>query len=114
MIKKIINKISNYRFAVMVSLTVLLVILFTGISVWIYVYSGAINIDLSRPGYEKVREDTVEKDQKSEFQTNGPINGEVVNDFNDRLDTLKNETNKMNNFSNNVMSDKALDINESE
>lgn len=111
---KFLKKISHYQFAAMIILTVLLSALLTITSIWIYTYSGAINIDLSRPGYEKNREETTASDSEAQFQTNGPIDKESVDDFNNRLQVLQDEINSMNNFSNDVMSDKALNIAESE
>ena len=111
---KFIEKISRYQFTVMITLVVLITALLTVVSIWVYTYSGAINIDLSRPGYEQNREETTVTETETQFQTNGPIDKNTVDDFNERLETLQKEINSMNKFPNNVMSDKALDIAEGE
>lgn len=110
--KKFLEKISHYQFVAMVVLAVIIAVLLTSVSILVYVHSGAINIDLSRPGYEKNREETSITDTENQFQTSGPIDQETVDDFNNRLQTLQDEINSMNNFSNKVMSDKALNITE--
>jgi hypothetical protein len=105
--------VGRYQFAAMITAAVLLTAILTTISIWVYVSSGAINIDLSRPGYEKIRADTLAETPETQFLATGPIDKTAVDDFNARLETLQTELGSMNNFSNDVMSDEALGIAES-
>jgi hypothetical protein len=111
---KFLEKISHYQFATMITSAVLLTAILTTVSIWIYVSSGAINIDLSRPGYEKIREETSAEATETQFLPSGPIDKAVVDDFNSRLESLQARLSSMNNFSNDVVSDEALGITESE
>lgn len=110
MMKKVMGKLSNYKFALMITMAVIVAVVLSGISVFVYVYTGAINIDLSRPGYEKNREDTAYDDDEVPFSNSGPINKEVVEDFNQRLEKLQGELGGMNNFSADAMTDEALGL----
>ena len=107
---KIFQKLSRYQFAVMVTLAVLLAVVMTSVSILVYTSSGAINIDLSRPGYEKAREETSASEPTTQFQPSGPMDQNAINDFNNRLESLQTDINNMNDFSADVMSDEALDI----
>lgn len=107
---KFIAKLSNYKFALMITMSVIVALVLSGISVFVYVATGAINIDLSRPGYEKNREDTAYDEDEVPFSNSGPINKEVVDDFNQRLEKMQSELGGMNNFSSDAMSDEALGL----
>jgi hypothetical protein len=110
---KFLQIVGRYQFAAMIVAAVLLTALMTTISIGVYVSSGAINIDLSRPGYEKIRAETSSEVSESQFLSSGPIDRAAVDDFNARLEALQTELSSMNNFSNDVISDEALGIAES-
>ena len=109
---KFLEKISQYKFALMILSVVALTVIMTVASIWIYTSSGAINIDLSRPGFENIREETSASDPETQFKSSGPIDKDSVDDFNTRLESLQVKINSMNNFSNDVMSDESLGITE--
>jgi len=107
---KFIEKLKNYRFALMVTLAVVVAVVLSGASLVLYVASGAINIDLSRPGYEENRKDTAYEEDESPFSSSGPITTETIEDFTKRLQKLQSELHGMNNFSADAMSDEALGL----
>lgn len=107
---KFVEKLKNYKFALMITMAVTIAVALSGISVYVYVSTGAINIDLSRPGYEKNREETAYDEEDTPFSSSGPINEEAINDFNQRLEKIQNELGEMNNFSTDAMSDEALGL----
>lgn len=108
--KKFLKKLSEYKFVLMIVSATAVAIVLCGVSIYIYVSTGAINIDLSRPGYEKNREDTLYEDDNTSFSNSGPINGSVIEDFNQRLNKLQDELNGMNSFSPDIMTDEALGL----
>ncbi|MDR3125947.1 MAG: hypothetical protein LBU20_02680 [Candidatus Nomurabacteria bacterium] len=110
---QIFTKLARSQFAVMITAAVLLTAALTTVSIWIYISSGAINIDLSRPGYEKIRAETLSEEPSSQFLSSGPIDRNVIETFNGRVEALQTELNSMNNFSSDVVSDEALGIAES-
>jgi hypothetical protein len=110
----LLEKIQNYQFAAMICAAVGLTAILTTISIFIYVSSGAINIDLSRPGYEKIRGETLADDSEAQFLPSGPIDEDVLSDINNRLENLQTKLNSMNNFSSDVISDEALYLAEGE
>jgi hypothetical protein len=105
-----VKKLGNYRFAIMIAAVVVLVLVFTGVSITIYIASGAVNIDLSRPGYESVRAETAIDETEAPFDSAGPINKSVADDLNRRLENVQTGLAEMNNFSGEALSDEALDL----
>lgn len=108
--KKFWEKLSNYKFVLMVIAAMIVTIVLCGTSIYIYVSTGAINIDLSRPGYEQNREDTIYEEDSTSFSSSGPINSDAMEDFYQRLDRLQDELNGMNSFSSDIMTDEALGL----
>lgn len=118
-IKKFLRKFSQgawgliqrHQFAFLVSSAVLVAAILTTISVVIYVMSGAINIDLSRPGYESVRDETADAPEDDmPFSSSGKIDDDARNDFLRRLEAYQTEMNQMNDFGGDSLSDKSLNL----
>jgi hypothetical protein len=105
-----IEKAKHYRFAIMIGGAVALSLILTTISITIYIASGAINIDLSRPDYETVRENVESAEEAVPFSPTGPIDRSVIDDFNRRLNNIRAEIDQMNDFSPEDLSDAALDL----
>jgi hypothetical protein len=107
--------VEQRRFAVMIAAAVLVTIILTTVSITVYVASGAVNIDLSRPEYEKVRESVIEPDETEvPFSTTGLIDADAIDDFTNRIEKLRAELGQMNDFGGDVLSDQALNLNENE
>ena len=82
----------------------------TGISLKLYQMSGAIQLDMSRPGYEKVRTQ-VEKDVDDKpFDSNGKLDKKATTDFEQRINKYQNELKNLNNFDSSVIDDSNLGI----
>ena len=103
--------VSKHQFTFLILVTLIVAGISVTISIMAYVMSGAINIDLSRPGYESVREDTAdEADDRPPFSPAGIIDGEVQQDFIDRLDAYKIQMSQMNDFGGDSLSNKSLNL----
>ncbi|GHU08074.1 hypothetical protein FACS189431_3670 [Alphaproteobacteria bacterium] len=109
--QKVLELVARYRFAVMIILATAIALLLTSISITIYISSGAINVDLSRPGYEKVREDTAgDVEVEAPFPSSGPVDDSVRMDLLRRLDNLQADLDQMNDFGGDTLSDKSLEL----
>jgi hypothetical protein len=109
--QKFLELLAGYRFAAMIIAAAAIALLLTSISITIYISSGAINVDLSRPGYEKVREDTSGDIEPEEpFPSSGPIDDSVRVDLLRRFDNLQADLNQMNDFGGDALSDKSLEL----
>lgn len=55
--------------------------LLTAVSMSLYITSGASQLDLSRPGYERARTQVDESKDEEKFEPSGPLNAEVIDEF---------------------------------
>lgn len=109
--QKIQRFVIDHQFLMMISGALIVAIIATGVNIWFYVSSGAINVDLSRPGYEAVRKETVDDPSMQQtFSSDGELTQQVRDDFLVQIDILQNNLKQMNDFSNDSLSDKALNL----
>lgn len=94
---------------------VLLALLFSGgmvwASLWLYRVSGASQLDLSRPGYEREKpEDSNGVQAEEEFSNSGEINKEAVEKFRQMLEEKIKTAEQLDMFGSEALSDKTLGI----
>ena len=85
-------------------------LLLTMVSMALYVSSGASRLDLSRPGYEQVRKEVQHDATEEQFSSSGPINEEVLKDFQTRYTAHRETMKKLDNFGSNALQDGQLQI----
>lgn len=96
---KIKNWVINHQFASFISLAILIALVMTGISLMLYRYSGAIVLDMSRPGYEKVRGKVEKSTDNQHFDSNSKLDAKAIEQFNNQLNKYQSELSKLGNFS---------------
>lgn len=74
--------INRYKLFFGITLAVCISLLLTVFSLSLYVITGTSKLDLSRPGYEEVRQ-KVEKAplRENAFEPNGPLDSKIINDY---------------------------------
>lgn len=102
--------IERHRIVYGVILSLLVSILLTVISMALYVSSGASRLDLSRPGYERVRSNLQNDTEESRFSATGPMNQGVVNDFQARFSKHRETLGKLDSFGTGAIEDAELQI----
>jgi hypothetical protein len=107
---KIMAAIQHNKLLFLVLIVVAATIIFTVISVAIYVRLGDISLDLSRPGYEDVRDDVVDDGSYTPYPVDGELGHEALQDFLSRLSKQQTEVGQLTGFIDDVLSDEALDI----
>lgn len=100
----------QHKFMVLVALTIVISIILTIVSLWLYRTSGAAQLDLSRPGYESVRERASQTDEITSFSASGPLDGQVLDDFRALYDDELKKITELDNFGSDVLSDATLGI----
>jgi len=84
-LQKIKNRflaLTRCKFAVMIALAIIVSIILVIISLTIYRNSGAVQLDLSRPGYIDVRDKaTVSDADFHNFSSTGEVNQKVIDEF---------------------------------
>lgn len=73
---------SRQRFIVLICAVLSISLILVLVSLWLYRISGAAQLDLSRPGYQDIR-DQVEHEEGGllDFESSGVLNSEVITDF---------------------------------
>ena len=102
------NLIRRYKIIVALLITVLIAIAMTILSFYLYIRSGVSVLDLSRPGYESVREQVQPKTPTTEFDATGPVNPDVIDKFHVLYEEQKTGLNATDNFSNQNLEDANL------
>lgn len=102
--------LSNQLLAFIMS-AVLVTILMTGVSLWLYKASGAAKLDLSRPGYEDARAEVEDDNNGTKpFSPTGELNDEAIKDFRNRYGDIKNKLDKTNNYDESDINDDNLGL----
>lgn len=108
---KIINWIKSHQLVMFLFGACVLTVASTVAGLVIYKVSGAYKFDLSRPGYEDVREDIKDDDDNTmPFPTNGVLDPDAIQDFRDRYHRITDRLNKMNDYDAEVLSDENLGL----
>ena len=72
---------SHYRLQIMVASAIIVALIMTVVSMAIYNWSGAAQLDLSRPGYESVSDQVDKETSIAEYSANGPLTEETIQEF---------------------------------
>lgn len=107
-----VEAIRNHQFLTMVMLVIGISLFLVYVALSLYVSSGTLQLDLSRPGYASAREEVTKGSEVFEgFAEDGQINTEVLNEF-DKLYKGKaaEALIDIDAFSGNALSDEALSL----
>ncbi len=111
MITRLRKWIIAHQWPAFIVLALIIASTLTGVSLWLYQVSGTARLDLSRPGYEKVREDVKDSsDSTKPFSPTGKLDDAAISDFRSRYDDIKTRLDQMNGYDNEVMSDENLGL----
>lgn len=95
----------SHRLTGAILAAIVIALLLTMISVSLYIRSGASRLDLSRPGYEKVRQQVTSDNENDYFDASGPMNVEVVDEFQAIYSKKRAVIGKLDPFSPSVLAD---------
>lgn len=102
------NLIRRYKIFFGLGLAVSLAIIMTVISFSLYIRSGVSVLDLSRPGYEAAREQVQPKTPTTEFNSTGPVNPEVIDQFHKLYEEQKTNLSTTDDFGKRNLEDDSL------
>ena len=100
----------RHQFTMAIALTIIIAIIMTAISLSLYVSSGTLQLDLSRPGYESARKELIKPEDKSDFATNGPIDKRALDEYQKQFDAQRTELNRIGKFKDQGLSDDSLTL----
>lgn len=102
--------IDRHRIVYGIIAALLIAALLTAVSMALYVSSGASRLDLSRPGYERVRSETQREEREATFSSTGPMNSKVAEDFQARFNKHRDTLSKLDTYGTNALDDTELQI----
>lgn len=101
---------SKRKFALFIIICICIALIMTGISLELYRSSDAIKLDMSRPGYEKVRAKVEKTEENNNFDSSGPLNDKVYEDFGKRIHKFEDDLEKLDNYEESTVSDENLNL----
>lgn len=105
-----LSRWQEHRFLLMIGLAVLIALFLVGVGLALYATSGTAQLDLSRPGYQSVRQQVTQPDGFTGFSGSGPLTKDTLNEFQAMYDEKANQIISVDSFSGEVMSDESLGI----
>lgn len=104
------EKHSARRFLIMVGGSIIVAFILVVISISLYFSSGTAQVDLSRPGYQSVRDQAKSEDTFKGFPASGVIDDKTLDEFNKMYQDKAKEATSVDAFSSEVLSDTSLEI----
>lgn len=101
---------AEHRFLFLVFGSVVIAVLLVMVSLSLYVSSGAAQLDLSRPGYQAIREQVTEDDSFKGYDADGPLDKKALDQFQSLYDEKLKEAQSIDAFGNDVLSPESLQI----
>ena len=108
--ERIQHIVERHRMVYGIIAALIIAMLLAVVSMALYVSSGASRLDLSRPGYERVRSETQRDDQETTFSATGRMNSAVADDFQARFTKHRDTLSKLDTFGSDALDDAELQI----
>ncbi len=99
---------TRHQLTLAIVLTVVIALIMTAVSLSLYVSSGTLQLDLSRPGYESARKELIKPEDKTDYASNGPVNKQALDEYQKLFDAQRTELNRIGRFKDQGLSDDTL------
>lgn len=100
----------EHRFIVMVGLAIVVALFLVSVALALYASSGAAQLDLSRPGYQSVREQAAKNETFTGFASSGVLDKASLEEFERLYSERTKQVVGVESFGGNGMSDESLSI----
>jgi hypothetical protein len=98
------------RLPVALAIAVVFALTTTVISVAIYTADGSYKLDLSRPGFEREREEVRANEPQKTYDTTGPVTNEAIEEFLREYDSRLDDLNQYGDFNDQPLKDQGLQL----
>lgn len=105
-----VGRFSKHKFIIMITVSIVIALGLTFISMVLYAWSGAAQVDLSRPGYQSVRKEAMSNEKYDGFSATGSIENKVLQEFEDMYGKQADQVLGIDAFAGDVLSDTTLKI----
>lgn len=102
--------IRNHQLVVLIVGSIIIALILVAISMTLYSTSGTAQVDLSRPGLERVREQVKSVDDYKGFESTGDISEETLGEFDKLYTEQLNNVTSVDAFNPDILSDEALGV----
>lgn len=114
MVEKAKQWLSTRQLGLFIAIAILLSGVAVGISMWLYASTGAIKLDLSRPGYEEIRKEVNNTGNKTDtYPSTGEMNNKSAEDFRNRYNDLRKGLDSMSKYDESALDDENLGLSQS-
>lgn len=93
-----------------VSIAVIVALVLTSVSMWLYVVSDVARLDVSRPQYQSVREEVKKVEDTKKFNSTGPLDVQALRDFQELFDARRKSLNESGRFDGSLLNDDQLHL----
>lgn len=96
----------------MIVVAIFIALSLTGLSLALYKMSGAEQLDLSRPGYDLVRESASGDEKFDSFSSTGAVDEKALAEFRKLYDQQAGKATAVDSFGGDALSDESLQVEE--
>lgn len=105
-----LSRWERHKFLVLVGGTIVVSLFLVSVALSLYNSSGAAQLDLSRPGYQSIRQQAVQSDTFDGFPGTGPIDDGALTQFRQLYISQAEQSSAVDSFGGDVMSNQSLAI----
>lgn len=109
---KALGRWEQHRFMLLVGIAIVAALFLVSVALMLYNSSGAAQLDLSRPGYQSVRQQASQTETFTSFPSTGDINKKSLSEFRALYDKQVKNVTAVDSFGGNVMDEDILAIDE--
>lgn len=107
-----VQQVKDHRLTAMIVTSICISIFLVFVALALYNSSGASQLDLSRPGYERIRQEAQKDDTTISFPATGTLDEAALSGFEKEFDKKLKEAQQTDTFTTDVLSQKSLQIDE--
>lgn len=100
----------RHRFLVMIAAVIAAALFLVGIALGLYASSGTAQLDLSRPGYQSVRQQASQTENYAGFPSNGSLTIQSLDEFRKLYNERTAQVGDDSSFAGEALSDESLGI----
>jgi hypothetical protein len=105
-----LSRWQQHRFMLLNGFTILIALFLVGISLALYNTSGTAQLDLSRPGFQSVRDQASQASDFNGFPSTGGLDQSALTQFRTLYDKQVKQVTAVDGFGGDVMNDQTLSI----
>lgn len=105
-------RLAKNRFVILIGSSILVALVLVMVALALYGFSGAAQVDLSRPGYSGIRNQISDTQEPTAFPSSGAINKDVLDKYEKLYNATASQVTAVEAFESGALSDESLRINE--